>query len=321
MDSTAPHAVVTGGAGFVGSHLVDRLLDEGYRVTALDNFGSGRAENLDHIESDRFENQQHDIREPLPSFEAVDVVYHFASRASPTEFRSHAIEIALTNSAGTRNVLDFALAHDSMVVLASTSEVYGDPKEHPQSESYPGNVNIRGPRAPYNESKRFSEALAVAYNQEYNLDIRTVRIFNTFGPRMRPDDGRVIPNFIKQALRGTDLTVYGDGSQTRSFCYISDLIEGIYQIAQANPRVASNEVYNLGSNSEITIRQLAEKVLMLTDSKSGIVYKSRPKDDPQRRRPDLTKVMNEINWEPVVDLTTGLRRTILSFENSDSDWF
>jgi len=222
--TVTPHSVVTGGAGFVGSHLVDSLLADGHRVTSLDNFGSGRPQNLEHIDSARFDSVDHDVREPFPDLGDVDYVFHFASRASPKDFESHAVEIALTNSQGTHNALSYAREHDARAILASTSEIYGDPEVHPQTEEYNGNVNVRGPRAPYDESKRFSEALAVAFRQQYDIDIRTVRIFNTYGPRMRPDDGRVIPNFLSQALRGDELTVYGDGTQTRSFCYVDDLV-------------------------------------------------------------------------------------------------
>ena len=305
-----PHAVVTGGAGFVGSHLVDTLLEDDYRVTSLDNFGSGRLQNLAHIEDDAFQSIKHDVREPFPDFNTVDLIYHFASRASPKEFASHAVEIALTNANGSHHAFECAREHDARVVLASTSEVYGDPEVHPQTEAYNGNVNVRGPRAPYDESKRFSEALAVAYDQQYDIDIRTVRIFNTYGPRMRPDDGRVIPNFFSQALAGDDLTVYGDGSQTRSFCYVSDLIEGIRAAAEAPPETLSGTVVNLGSTDERTIRELAEIVLEIVDTESGIVYEDLPEDDPEVRRPDLTKVTDLTGWEPSVELRDGLTRTL-----------
>jgi len=306
---SAPHAVVTGGAGFVGSHLVDALLADGYRVTSLDNFGSGRPANLDHIDDNRFESQTHDVREPFPAFERVDEVYHMASRASPDDFASHAVEIALTNSQGTQNAIECALDYDATLLLASTSEVYGDPEVHPQTELYNGNVNVRGPRAPYDESKRFSEALAVAYDQQYDVDIRTARIFNTYGPRMRPDDGRVIPNFLSQALRGDDLTVYGDGTQTRSFCYVDDLIQGIRAFSDADRSVAGGEVINFGSTAEIEIRKLADIVLDVLDSESGVVHRDLPEDDPQVRRPDIERATELLDWEPTISLEDGIERT------------
>lgn len=308
-----PHAVVTGGAGFVGSHLVDSLLEDGFRVTSLDNFGSGRPENLEHVESERFESIEHDIREQFPDLGDVDYVFHFASRASPKDFESHAVEIALTNSEGAHNALEYARRKDARAILASTSEIYGDPEVHPQHEEYNGNVNVRGPRAPYDESKRFSEALAVAYQQQYNIDIRTARIFNTYGPRMRPDDGRVIPNFLSQALRGEDLTVYGDGTQTRSFCYVEDLVRGIRAFADADRSVAAGEVINLGSTDEIEIRELAEVVIDVLDADSGIVHEDLPADDPQVRRPDISRARELLDWKPSISLEAGLERTVSYF--------
>lgn len=310
-----PHAVVTGGAGFVGSHLVDSLLDDGFEVTSLDNYGSGRSQNLEHIESGSFTSIEHDVREPFPDIGDVDYVFHFASRASPKDFESHAIEIALTNSDGTHNALQYGRENDARIVLASTSEVYGDPEVHPQNEEYNGNVNVRGPRAPYDESKRFSEALAVAFQQQYDVDVRTVRIFNTYGPRMRPDDGRVIPNFLSQALRGEDLTVYGDGTQTRSFCYVSDLVGGIRAFADADPEIAAGEVINLGSTEEIEIRTLAQTVLDVLGADSDIVHQSLPEDDPQVRCPDINRAQRVLDWEPTVTLKSGLKRTISYFED------
>ncbi|ADQ67271.1 NAD-dependent epimerase/dehydratase family protein [Halogeometricum borinquense] len=309
------HAVVTGGAGFLGSHLVDSLLNDGYQVTVLDNFGSGRPENLEHVDAERFETINHDVSEPFPSLNNVGVVYHFASRASPKDFDSHAVEIALANGMGTHNALQFASEHEARVVLASTSEVYGDPEEHPQHEEYRGNVNVRGPRAPYDESKRFAEALAVAYEAQHSLDIRTVRIFNTYGPRMRQDDGRVIPNFLTQALEGKDLTVYGDGSQTRSFCYVSDLIAGIRAFADAPSEVAKGEVVNVGNTDEVTIFELAELILEIVDTDSDITYEPLPEDDPKIRRPDISKATGMLDWEPTIGLEKGLKRTIEAFDD------
>ncbi|QIB74235.1 NAD-dependent epimerase/dehydratase family protein [Halogeometricum borinquense] len=308
------HAVVTGGSGFLGSHLVDTLLDDKYRVTVLDNHGSGRPANLAHIEPSRLNVRKHDVREPFPEFDDVDVVYHMASRASPDDFDSHAVEIALTNSEGTKNALECAREHDARTVIASTSEVYGNPEAHPQTEEYNGNVNIRGPRAPYDESKRFAEALAVAYRQRYGMDIRTVRIFNTYGPRMRPDDGRVVPNFLSQAISGDDLTVYGDGSQTRSFCFVSDLIEGIRRFADAPAEDAAGEVVNIGNTHEITIRELADIVLEVVDTDSEVVQKPLPQDDPELRCPDISKAREMLDWEPEISISDGLERTIPYFE-------
>ncbi|RDI70451.1 UDP-glucuronic acid decarboxylase family protein [Halopelagius longus] len=307
------HAVVTGGAGFLGSHLVDDLLESGYRVTVLDNYGSGRPENLSHLEDENLDLREHDVRDPFPEFDGVDTVYHMASRASPRDFESHAVEIALTNSQGTKNALECARRYDAKTVIASTSEVYGNPEEHPQKESYNGNVNIRGPRAPYDESKRFSEALSIAYDQSYDMDIRTVRIFNTYGPRMRHDDGRVIPNFLSQALSGDDITVYGDGSQTRSFCYVTDLIGGIRKLAEAPASDVSGEVVNVGNTHEITIERLAEIVLDAVDTDSEITYLPLPKDDPEVRCPDISKARRLLGWEPEVPLEEGLDRTIEQF--------
>ena len=308
-----PHTVVTGGAGFVGSHLVDSLLEDGHRVTSLDNFGSGRPRNLKHVDSKRFDSVNHDVRESFPSLGDVDYVFHFASRASPKDFESHAVEIALTNSEGAHNALSYARDHDARAILASTSEIYGDPEVHPQREEYNGNVNVRGPRAPYDESKRFSEALAVAFQQQYDIDIRTVRIFNTYGPRMRPDDGRVIPNFLSQALRGEDLTVYGDGRQTRSFCYVDDLVRGIRAFADADPEAATGEVVNLGSTQEIEIQELARIVIDVLNADSEIVHRELPQDDPQIRRPDISRARDLLDWDPEVSLQDGIKRTLPHF--------
>ncbi|UWG48124.1 Nucleoside-diphosphate-sugar epimerase [Halanaeroarchaeum sp. HSR-CO] len=310
-----PHAVVTGGAGFVGSHLVDSLLDDDFEVTSLDNFGSGRPENLEHIKSDRFNSVEHDVRNPFPDLDDADYVFHFSSRASPKDFESHAVEIALANSEGTHNALEFARKHDARTILASTSEIYGDPEVHPQNEEYNGNVNLRGPRSPYDESKRFSEALAVAYQEQYDLDIRTVRIFNTYGPRMRPDDGRVIPNFLSQALNREPLTVYGDGTQTRSFCYVSDLLDGIRPFARAEKETAAGEVINLGSTEEIKILTLAETIIDVLDADSDIVFRDLPEDDPKVRRPDISRAKQLLSWEPNVSLESGIKRTLPYFEN------
>ena len=307
----ARSALVAGGGGFIGSHLCDSLLDDGYEVLCIDNFGSGRPRNVEHLlDHPRFTLQEEDIRQPL-ALPPVDEIYHLASRASPEDFTDFPVRIALTNTEGTRNLLDHAVACDAKMLFASTSEVYGDPEVHPQPESYTGNVNIRGPRGCYDESKRFGETLTVAYEREYDLDVRTARIFNTYGPRMRPDDGRVIPNFVSQALSGRDLTVYGDGSQTRSFCYADDMVRGLRTLMDTEG--LQGEVINLGNEREITIMELAETILSTCDTESGVTYEPLPKDDPARRRPNLTKARERLDFVPSVNLQTGLERTI--------DWF
>lgn len=312
---TQQTALVAGGGGFIGSHLCDALLDDGYDVLCIDNFGSGRPQNVDHLrDHPRFSLQQEDIRQPL-ALPPVDEIYHLASRASPKDFTEFPVRIALTNTEGTKNLLDHAVACDAKMLFASTSEVYGDPEVHPQPESYSGNVNIRGPRGCYDESKRFGETLAVAYEREYDLDIRTARIFNTYGPRMRPDDGRVIPNFLSQAFGGRDLTVYGDGSQTRSFCYIDDMIRGLR--ALMNIDGLQGEVVNLGSENEITILELANKILDICDSESDITHESLPKDDPSQRRPDLTKANKLLDFEPKFSLKNGLNSIANYFDKQE----
>jgi len=304
---------VTGGAGFLGSHLCERLLSDGHEVVCLDNFGSGQRKNIEHLLSnDRFELINRDVRIP-GSLPAVDRIYHLASRASPADFTEFPVNIALANTQGTRRLLDHARACDARMVFASTSEVYGDPEVHPQPETYTGNVNIRGVRGCYDESKRFGETLTVAYQRKYDIDTRTVRVFNTYGPRMRPDDGRVIPTFITQALRGDDLTVYGDGQQTRSFCYVDDLIEGIVSLMQiSDPEYG---VYNIGKENERTIEELAAEILELTATDSSITYEPLPEDDPSKRRPDITRASEELDWRPEIPLHTGLKRTIRYFES------
>jgi len=311
---TATPTLVAGGAGFLGSHLCTSLVEDGHDVVCVDNFGSGRRENVAHLTSnERFSLVEADVRDD-PDLPAVDEIYHLASRASPTDFTEFPVRIALTNTVGTRNLLDHALDCEARMVFASTSEVYGEPEVHPQSEGYNGNVNIRGPRGCYDESKRFGETLTVAYHDRYDLDVRTARVFNTYGPRMRPDDGRVVPTFVTQALRSEDLTVYGDGSQTRSFCYVSDLIAGLRALMDAEG--LAGDVVNLGRENEITIRTLAERVLEACDADAGIVHEPLPEDDPTRRRPDIEKARRELGWEPTVDLETGLERTVAAFRET-----
>lgn len=306
------HVIVTGGAGFVGSHLVDALLEDGAYVTVLDNYGSGRRHNLEHHDgSTDLTVLEHDVRDRLPEFDSVDLIYHLASRASPIDFDTHPVDIALTNSVGTRNVYDCARTHDAPVVLTSTSEVYGNPTVHPQPETYNGNVDPRGPRGPYDEGKRFAEALGFAYEREYGLDFRTIRVFNTYGPRMRVDDGRVVPTFLMQALEGEELTVYGDGTQTRSFCYVSDLVHGLLRVG--NTPTMAGDVVNLGSTNEITIETLAEHVIEIVDDSLGIRYLSRPASDPDLRRPEIDKATRKLGWKPTVPLKYGLERTVEYF--------
>ncbi|MGB9931509.1 UDP-glucuronic acid decarboxylase family protein [Haloarcula amylolytica] len=300
--------LVSGGAGFLGSHLCERLLNEDHEVICFDNFGSGQLDNISgYKDHPKFTINDRDIR-LSGSLPPVDRIYHLASRASPADFTDFPVDIALTNTQGTRRLLDHARACDARMVFASTSEVYGNPKVHPQPETYTGNVDIRGIRGCYDESKRFGETLTVAYQRNYDMDVRTIRIFNTYGPRMRPNDGRVVPTFVTQALRGEDLTIYGDGEQTRSFCYVDDLIEGLVSVMRAED--PEYDVYNIGKENELTINELAEEVLQLTDTDSNIIYKPLPEDDPNQRRPDVTRAKAELNWNPRVPLHDGLKQTI-----------
>lgn len=306
--------LVTGGAGFLGSHLCEKLLQDGREVICLDNFGSGQRDNLKEFKHNpSFTIKDQDVRIP-DSLPRVDRIYHLASRASPADFTEFPVNIALANTQGTRRLLDHARACDARVVFASTSEVYGDPEVHPQPETYNGNVNIRGVRGCYDESKRFGETLIVAYQRKYGLDARTVRIFNTYGPRMRPDDGRVVPTFVTQALRGDNLTVYGDGKQTRSFCYVADLINGLISLMRANN--PEHDVYNIGKENERTIKELADEIIDLTDTEPEIVFESLPEDDPSQRQPDVTRIKTELGWEPEIPLRTGLKETISYFEDN-----
>ena len=312
MTHTMQRILVTGGAGFLGSHLCDQLLAEGNQVICLDDISSGQRENIDSLaDKPRFEFLEQDVRLP-GSLPAVDAIYHLASRASPKDFTEFPVDIALSNTQGTRRLLDHARACDARMVYASTSEVYGDPEVSPQPETYNGNVNIRGVRGCYDESKRFGETLTVAYRRRYDLDVRTARIFNTYGPRMRPDDGRVVPTFLTQALRGEDLTVYGDGTQTRSFCYVDDLVQGLQMLMNADE--LEHSVYNLGNDNERTILELAEAVLSVTDADSEIVHEPLPEDDPSQRCPDLSRARTDLDFEPEYSLTNGLSITTGYFE-------
>jgi len=301
-----PRALVTGGAGFLGSHLCDALLSEGYSVVAVDNLLTGKLANLDHLRHDpRFEFQQIDINERF-DYGAVNYVFHFACPASPVDYTLHGIATLKVGSLGTFHALDVARQYGAKYFVSSTSECYGDPLQHPQQETYWGNVNPIGPRSVYDESKRFTEAVTMAYHRYHQVDTRIVRIFNTYGPRMQLNDGRVIPNFMKQALRGEDLTVYGDGSQTRSFCYVSDEIEGFLRLSHATEHLP----VNLGNPTEFTILECARHVLAVTASKSKIRYEALPQDDPKQRCPDITKARTLLGWEPKTDLETGLRLSL-----------
>lgn len=306
-------AIVTGGAGFIGSHLCDELVHMGYFVTCIDNLSSGKKENIRHlIKNASFRFIQADVTNSIPEIESVNYIFHLASPASVIDYQNAPEETALANSVGTIHLLQLAKALKARFLFASTSEIYGDPKEHPQKETYWGNVNPVGIRSCYDESKRFGEMMTMLYFRKYNLDTRIVRIFNTFGPRMRPTDGRVISNFINQAIRGDSMTIYGSGKQTRSFCYISDLIDGIVKVMFSS---VSGEIYNLGNPAEHTIVELAQKITRLTQSSSKIVYKDLPLDDPEKRKPDITKAKTQLGWEPIVRLDDGLDKTITYYKN------
>lgn len=303
--------VITGGAGFIGSHLCDRFMSEGHQVVAIDNLITGSLANIQHLTDEPgFEFVQHDVSRHISVGGPVDVVMHFASPASPKSYTEFPIQTLKVGGLGTHNSLGLAKAKRSAFILASTSEVYGDPDVHPQPESYRGNVSCTGPRAMYDEAKRYAEAMTMSYHRVHEIDTRIVRIFNTYGPRMALDDGRVVPNFVGQAIRGEPLTVYGDGSQTRSFCYVSDLVEGIVRLLG----VQENEPVNLGNPHEISILDFARKINDLTDNPAGIVYEPLPPDDPTRRCPDITKAQRLLGWEPGVGLEEGMGKTIAWFQ-------
>jgi len=296
-------ALVTGGAGFLGSHLCDALLAQGHTVVAVDNLLTGRLSNLEHLAHEsRFSLETHDICEPF-DFGPVDIIFDFASPASPVDYLNYPIETLKVGSLGVFNALDLARRHNARFLLASTSECYGDPLEHPQVETYWGNVNPIGPRSVYDEAKRFAEATTLAYYRYFKVDTRIVRIFNTYGPRLQLNDGRVISNFMKQALRGDPLTVYGDGSQTRSFCYVSDEVDGILRLADSSEHLPTN----VGNPSEFTMLECASIVLKVTSSQSKIVFEPLPEDDPKLRCPDITKARTLLGWEPKITLEEGLR--------------
>ena len=303
--------LITGAAGFLGSHLTDAFLSEGHEVVGVDNLITGNAQNLAHLERDRrFTFVRQDVSRAIAVEGSFEGILHFASPASPVDYLEHPIATLDVGSLGTRNALELARTHGARFFMASTSEVYGDPLEHPQRETYWGNVNPVGPRSVYDEAKRFSEALTMAYHRELGLDTRIGRIFNTYGPRMRPRDGRVVSNFIVQALAGEPLTLYGDGSQSRSFCYVADEVEGIYRLFMQG----DSQPTNVGNPDEFSVRELADMVLELTGSASQIVSKPLPTDDPRVRRPDITRAREKLGWSPRVPLREGLTRTIEWFK-------
>jgi dTDP-glucose 4,6-dehydratase len=305
--------VITGGAGFVGSHLGERFLAEGHEVVCIDNLLTGHRRNFAHLlPNPRFRFIEHNISEPVQIDGPVDNVLHFASPASPVDYLTHPIPTLKVGSLGTHNALGLAKAKDARFLLASTSEVYGDPEVHPQREDYWGHVNPIGPRGCYDEAKRFAEAITMAYYRYHGVKTRIVRIFNTYGPRMRLNDGRVLPAFMGQVLRGEDLTVFGRGDQTRSFCYVTDLVDGIYRLLQ----IDFAEPINIGNPVEITVLELAREILaMVPGSKSKIIYNPLPQDDPKRRKPDITRAQTLLGWNPTIDRADGLKRTLEYFRS------
>jgi dTDP-glucose 4,6-dehydratase len=307
-----PRAVITGVAGFIGSHLADSLLDRDYSVVGIDNLLTGSVSNIRHLRHRDFTFIEHDVTNDIEVPGPVDLVLHWASPASPVDYLLLPIPTLKVGALGTHKALGLAKAKNARFVLASTSEVYGDPLEHPQRETYWGNVNPIGPRGVYDEAKRFAEAITTAYHRYHGLDAKIVRIFNTYGPRMRLQDGRAIPNFITQALRGEDVTVYGNGDQTRSFCFVSDLVRGVVALAESD----TNEPVNIGNPAEMTIRQIADAIIGATGSRSRIIRKPLPTDDPKVRQPDITRARTLLGWEPKVSLEGGLRQTIDYFRTA-----
>src|SRR6478672_10526806 len=308
--TSCPISVVTGGAGFLGSHLTDRLLAEGHRVIGIDNFITGNVANIEHLAgNEAYKFIKHDVSNYIFLPGEVDYIFHFASPASPIDYLEHPIPTLKVGSLGTHNALGLAKAKKATFLLASTSECYGDPLVHPQTEDYWGNVNPIGPRGVYDEAKRFAEAMTMAYHRYHGIDTKIVRIFNTYRPRMRLRDGRVVPAFIGQALSGTPLTIFGDGSQTRSFCYVSDLIDGIFRLAMSD----FHEPVNIGNPREMTIKQFADQIIRITGTNSQIEYRPLPEDDPKVRQPDITRAKKILGWEPQVDFDEGIRETIKYF--------
>ncbi len=305
--------VITGGAGFIGSNLTDRFLADGFRVIAVDNFITGNKKNIEHLKTNpAYELIEKDVSKHFEVAGSVDFILHFASPASPIDYAMFPIPTLKVGALGTHNSLGLARAKKAAFLLASTSEVYGDPLVHPQTEDYWGNVNPVGPRGVYDEAKRYAEAMSMAYHHFHNMNVKIVRIFNTYGPRMRPRDGRAIPEFISSALRGEDIPIFGTGSQTRSFCYVDDLVNGIVKMLFSN----LNEPVNLGNPNEMSILDLAKTILAKIPSKSRIIYKSLPTDDPKVRKPDITKAKSKLGWEPRITLDEGLRKTIEYFRQA-----
>ncbi len=303
--------LITGAAGFLGSHLCDRFLDEGYEVIGMDNLLTGRLKNIEHLFPLKdFQFYHHDVSKFVHVPGSLDYILHFASPASPIDYLKMPIQTMKVGSLGTHNLLGLAKAKNARILIASTSEVYGDPTIHPQHEEYWGNVNPIGPRGVYDEAKRFQEALTMAYHNFHGLETRIVRIFNTYGPRMRLNDGRALPTFLRQAIEGNDLTVFGDGSQTRSFCYVSDLVEGIYRLLMSDYHLP----VNIGNPEEITIREFAEEIIALTGCDQKVIYEPLPKDDPKKRQPDITKAKNILNWSPTIGRKEGLSTTYAYFK-------
>ena len=303
--------LITGGAGFIGSHLCDRFIQEGHEVICLDNFITGNRDNVAHLLGHpKFRIVVHDISNAIEIPDLIDNILHFASPASPVDYLEHPIPTMKVGALGTHNSLGLAKRHKARYFLASTSEIYGDPLVHPQTESYWGNVNTIGPRSVYDEAKRFAEAMTMAYHRQHRVDTHIIRIFNTYGPRMQLNDGRVVPNFMYQALRGEPMTIFGDGSQTRSFCYVSDLVEGIYRLLFKD----YHEPVNLGNPSEVTIKEFAEEIRKLASSKSEIVYRPLPQDDPKQRKPDISRARQVIGWEPAIGRDEGLKVTMAYFQ-------
>lgn len=301
--------IITGGAGFLGSHLCERCLSEGHEVVAVDNLITGASDNIAHLDSPRFSYQQQNISEGIHIDGPVDFILHFASPASPVDYLELPIQTLKVGALGTHNALGLARAKGAGLLLASTSEIYGDPLVHPQREDYWGNVNSIGPRGCYDEAKRFAEAMVMAYHRQHGIDTKIVRIFNTYGPRMRLKDGRIVPNFMRQAILGEPLTIYGDGSQTRSFCYATDLIDGIYRLMMSK----ENRPVNIGNPNEFTVLEFAHLVQELTGSKSELQFMPLPEDDPKQRQPDITRAREVLGWEPKVELKEGLTHTLAYF--------